>query len=393
MSNKHKHHGSPNSTPATSPPTPAEAETPSVEVSPSTEPELTGEVVSGASAELAIVADDGMTLAHLAPKLPHLKRVLESQLQIQEGEIEAAIEELTPKSREAFDEMMSRLNPQKPGVHTSSENIRFNDLRVYHGPGSDPSRPKFAQPGSIYSTDGVLHTVPPSHKELFPNTSTKLVAAVIAYMEARTFWAPKDDKGNVLLPPGVELKGNVPICRSLDRKRGDRMGVCQECPYKPFKDGKYDPKACKDEVHLFLVLKGYAGIYRMVLSGTSVKTGSGQIRKQASNWKSPWQYFFEFDTTEHTKGTQRWFQIESRVATDLENPNGIPTSETDYRLLELLSRKFDNEMYYQGLVQIYTRSQNATSGEKTADGNELLAGATAAGTAGPRPTDYSQNNV
>lgn len=332
------------------------------------------------------VDSESESMSHLIPVLPHLARQLSRTKRLAPGELEEAVNQLDSKQSDNFRAMLARMNPEKPGVHLAQQAFRVPEMRIYHGTGNDESRPPTAPEGSIYSSDSRLLVVPETHRAMFPTVGQKAVAAVVGVYNTRTFWAPREDSG-ASLPPGVELKGNQPICNSFDRQRGNRYGSCSACPYRPWKDGKMDKNSCRDELHLYLVLRDFSGIYRFIVSGTSMKSGGIPVMKKVQSWAAPWSYYFSFATTKITKDKMRWFQLESSVATDQASPEGIAPSDAEQRVLSLLCRQIETEAYYPALGKIYERSNSAPVGETSADLSKMIEQHEGA------QADYSANNV
>lgn len=354
------------------------------------------ETATAAPSELAVVEADLMesdnSMQHLIPKLPHLRSLLQRTHRVEPAELDEGVSHLSDESQRNFSGMLERMNPEKPGMHLSATSFQVPDIRMYHGTGNDENRPPTAPEGSIYTSDSRVLFVPETHRNFFPGIPSKVNVAVVGVYEVRTYWPPRAENGkDVVLPPGVTANGNAPICRSLDRKKGDRFGDCSACPYRPWKDGKFDRSACRDEMHLYVVLQGFSGIYRMVITGTSVKSAGLPIKKKALTWGTPWDFYFSLSTSKQTNGgSQRWFQYEAVLATDPANPNGLQPTADEKRVLALLSRQIETEAYLPGLASIYNRAASAPVGEVAADLKSMISDV--GGASGSATPDFSKNN-
>lgn len=361
----------PASTPAESAPVAAESAPAEAvaEVVPATETGITvtgGEAVTEAPSEL--VATSALLKKYQAA-LPAHAQYLSQVTPPNRDELSEAIEVLPSANKAAMVEAFSRMNPVKVGQHTAKRDFSLPDIRIYHGTGTDEQRPGDCPTGGIYSTDGRVLAAP---KEALANlrfnpkhTNLKEVLSgyVIGVHEAATFWPPR----NAPPPEGVEVRNNMPICRSIDRERGDYFGSCKSCVYLAFKDGKPNKDACRNEDHVYVVLADFSGVYRIVVSGTSVKPGSRAVKTKSKSWSSYYAHAFDFDARAETQGTNRWFELNANVSSAPD-----PTPEQT-AVLNILARQIDFQIYYPTLYRIYSTEPKMSQKQgSTADMDDLL---------------------
>lgn len=324
--------------------------------------------------------------------LPHMAAYLEQVTPPKPGEIQAALEALSQDKRANFAAALARMNPVKAGQHTSRQDFRLPEMRMFHGTGTDELRPSDCPQGGIYTTDGRILAAPKEalanlkHNPKYSKLTSSVVGYVIGVHEAHTFWPPRSGE----LPPGVEVRANMPICRSLDRKRGDYFGACDACVYRPFKDGKPNGKgSCRNEDHVYFVLADFSGVYRCVVHGKSIKPGSATIKKKTRPWLSYYDHAFELEAKPASQGTDRWFELTASQAVDTPDP----TAEESV-LLNALVRQVDYEVFFPQLYGIYTAEPkaNAAAGT-TSDMDALLKNAGAATAPSGGAKDVSKNNL
>lgn len=315
--------------------------------------------------------------------LPKPVRIaLESSAPVEEGEMAALVEQLSDDKRSSFEEFVAKMNPVKAGIVVADAKFRIPNIRLYHGVGDDASRPKLAPVGSIYTSDGKIVAVWDADQAGLLKVGQTFKAAVVGLQETRSWWKPRDK--SYVLPPDVDPNSNAPICRSLDRKRGDRYGSCSACPHRPYANGKYDGNGCHDEVQIYLVPADFSGIYQMTLKGASIKNAVQPFRRALQTMVDPWDRWFAFGIAEEKNNSGRWFSL---TASQVPGATGV-VAENEKHVLGVISRQVMNEVYRPALQNIYERSAVPAAVEASAD----MAAVIAAATGGPSP-DYSKNNL
>ncbi len=366
---------------------------PATEAASESTTEGTSALVPTSSAEIVADVPVHALTKRYAESLPHMTAYLEQVAPPAPGEIQNALAALPDNKRAAFNAALARMNPVKAGQHTTRQEFRLPEMRIYHGTGNDELRPSDCPTGGIYTTDGRVLAAPKEalanlkHNPKHAKLGTTVSGFVIGVHEAHTFWPPRSGNN----PPGVEVRTNVPICRSLDRVRGDYFGSCKACVYQPFKDGKPNSKdACRNEDHIYFVLSDFSGVYRFVVHGKSVKPGSAAIKKKTRPWTAYYEHAFELEAKEAKEGTDRWFQLTASIATDVPDP-----TDQEVALLNALVRQVDYEIYLPQLHTIYTTEPKAVANAGSAsDMDALLKNAGASGSAGQGGTkDVSKNNI
>jgi len=376
---------------AVAPATPASASAPTPEAptAPSTE------LATTTSSEVVVDVPTHALTKRYSEALPQLAAYVEQVAPPKSGEIQAALANLSEAKRAAFAAALARMNPVKAGQHTTRQEFRLPEMRMFHGTGTDELRPSDCPQGGIYTTDGRILAAPKDalanlkHNPKHAKLGTTVTGFVIGVHEAHTFWPPRS--GN--LPAGVEMRSNMPICRSLDRKRGDYFGSCEACAHRPFKDGKPNTKdACRNEDHVYFVLSDFSGVYRFVIHGKSIKPGSAAIKKKTRPWTAYYEHAFELEAKEAKLGTDRWFELTASIATDVADP-----SAEEQALLDALVRQVDYEVYLPQMYAIYTTEPKVSANAGSASDMDALlknAGASAAAPTGPSGTkDVSKNNL
>lgn len=328
--------------------------------------------------------NDGESLVHLIPSLPHLKDRLTKLKRPSAEMLENAILGLDPVKRENFRNLLEQLNQEKEGMHVSGKGLRLPDMRIYQGTGEDANRPETTPVGSIYGTDGTVLSVPSAFVAQWKASGVggSVRVALLSLVEARTFWPPRNNDNFKI--EGLEIKKNVPICKSLDRKRGNQFGDCSACGYRPFKDGNFNPEGCKDDIHAFFITSDFKHLYRFVITSTSLKAGGLPIKKKSQNWPKPWSYFFELSTKSESKETKRWFTLSPSVAVNDDFPQGLSPTIAEQQLMSLLCRQIDADLFYPQLAEIY----DSESRKNESSDDDLVAVAANL----KNLPDYSDNN-
>lgn len=348
------------------------------------------------------VADDSdkSLVERYGKGLPPAKvRYLAQLRTVDSDEITRAMKKVAPEKYDNFMDALDRMNPIKQGVHTSRGEMQIPDIKMYHGSGADPLRPGDCPVGGIYTSDGRVLAVPKAALKAtqvsHPNVGTTIDFTVLLIVKGNTFFLPQEGPQPVL-PDWVEVRGGkAPICRSLDRERGDTFGPCGTCTFRPFQKDK-EEKGCRADYTLYVVLPDFTGIYRLNVHGSSTTPCAVFIDKKvnSSGFKFPWAKYFTVEAMYKEDGNRKWYEF---TASDSERE--APTKE-ESAALHKLSLKIDTEMVFPMLHRIYNADQKradriAQTKTETANlggmaGLAGLAAGAGAPVAGPPPSAPSR---
>lgn len=328
------------------------------------------------------------TMVHLSKNLPHLKERLNKVIRPSFDELNGAINAISDENkRNNLKELLAKLTEEPEGMHTNNRGLRLPELRIYQGTGDDANKPETTPTGGIYGTDGAVLTVPAAFASQWKaqGVGTEMRFLLICMIDARTFWPPRDEPNFSI--EGVEVKKNVPICRSLDRNVGNKFGDCASCSYRPFKDGQPSKVSCRDEAHAYVITEDFKHIYRLLISSTSMKTAATPIKKKVQNWPKPWSYYFNLTAKAENKDMKKWFVFSPTVAVDENSPQGINTPIEIQKVMSLLCRQIDCDIYYPQLSEIYGSASETESTDSAEDLQNIVNNAT------KELPDYSKNNT
>ena len=313
--------------------------------------------------------------AVLLRMFPGAARQIRGYRPVAETELTQLTLDLPEKLSANLTEALERMSPDHVGLHVvRATEIKLFDLRVFHGTGDDPARPKATPPGGIYSTDNRLHAVCDGDLAVTYKMPETLRAYVIAYIEGRTLWPPRDDNNN----PEGGAKSRAPLCTSMDREKGDQFGLCDACPHRPFQ-GEHERGDCTNEVTLFVVPEDFSGIYRWSLSKTGLEMGKAIRKATSAGWRSLWERPFVFNTRKEVSKdnpSTRWYVP---VAT----PVGTPTPSEISDALRVLARKIDTEIYWPARRLVHVRAATPS----------LRRGAGTSGTAAAEPAKKTDGSA
>lgn len=309
----------------------------------------------------------------LAARLPvHLRddfMLLDRPSPTQLAEI---VSRLPSDTQQKLMDLVRKTRPKKQGVHTAREGFQPTDIKVYQGTGTDPLRPKNCLPGQFYTAESKVLESP-------------FDAAVVLFYEGRTLWPPREGgQGS----EGGSAK--VPLCMSLDRKKGSRYGECATCP----KAGqRYDQGGCTREVVAFLVDREMTGIYTMRFSKTSLGAGEA-LTKILAKGDEIYSRWIRFETQERTQGTNRYFVLKAAPVVD-KKPENEKVEAALHPLLNAFSRLLEADVYFPHVANCYTRAENPETPEGAAAGegvneDELMGKTGASGSDAP---DFSTPSV
>jgi len=239
---------------------------------------------------------------------------------------------LPEAKQEAMMTLVSKTNPEKQGLHTSSSGFEPTSLKVYHGVGNDPTRPRQCLPGQIFASDSRI-------------IGEKFNAVPLAIYEGQILWPPKSDDNK---------ESKAPICVSVDRKTGSKYGSCSTCPLAP-ELRQYTQGGCMREVTAYLLDEDMTSIYELKFSKTSEGAGKALmgIMKKSN---SLWDRWFTFEAKERVDGTKKWYVLQASPVADATK---AVTPVAFHPLFNALSKIIDTDIYYTALANIHDRVKNS----------------------------------
>ena len=271
---------------------------------------------------LALRLPEGASSRALMLKRPTPKELLDLVLALPEA------------SQEAMMMLVSKTNPEKQGLHAASSGFEPTELKVFHGVGNDPTRPRQTLPGQFYSKDSRV-------------LGEKFNAVPLAIYEGQILWPPK--------VPGVAAESTAPICVSLDRKMGSKYGSCATCPLSP-ENRSYNQGGCMREVTAYLLDEPMTSVFELKFSKTSEGAGRAlmNILKKSNTL---WDRWFTFEAKERVEKGNKWYVIQAGTVADAAKVN---TNLAFHALFTGLSKVIDADIYYPALANTYDRAKNST---------------------------------
>jgi hypothetical protein len=239
---------------------------------------------------------------------------------------------LPEAGQEAMLALVSKTNPEKQGLHTSSSGFEPTALKVFHGTGNDPLRPRQCLPGQFYSADSRV-------------LGEKFTAVPLAIYEGQILWPPKSQDNK---------ESKAPICVSVDRKTGSKYGSCDACPLNP-SVRQYSQGGCMREVTAYLLDQDMTSIYELKFSKTSEGAGRALMGVMKKS-NSLWDRWFTFEAKERVEGANKWYVIQTGPVADPVKANTDPKL---HPLFTALSKIIDTDIYYAALANIHDRLKNS----------------------------------
>lgn len=248
------------------------------------------------------------------------------------AELMEIVMKLPESMQEAMMMLVSKTNPEKQGLHSSSNGFQATALKVYHGTGNDPVRPRQTIPGQYYAADSTV-------------IGEKFNAVPLAIYEGQILWPPKD---------AGEKESKAPICVSVDRRMGSKYGSCLTCPLAP-EHRQYTQGGCMREITVYLLDDKLTSIYELKFSKTSEGAGRALMGVMKKS-NQLWDRWFTFDLKERVEKDKKWYVINSGPLADAAKVN---TPTTYHPLFTALSKIIDSDIYYAQMANIYDRSKNS----------------------------------
>jgi len=193
------------------------------------------------------------------------------------------------------------MSGKKRGAIGGEQNdTTFLQLRLYHGVGSDPMRPEDLPVGNFYSSAGI-------------DFGKEVICTPLAYTKGRALLGDRNRGEDT----------SRPICSSWDRKMGNTYGKCENCPYRPWKDGQ--PNRCSNDILFYLLDKDLTGIYTLRFSKTS-ESGGRQLAKLAGTTMDMWSRWYRVyaEKTKSSDGKQEYRVLKASPYTGGDNDGFIP---------------------------------------------------------------------
>jgi hypothetical protein len=229
--------------------------------------------------------------------------------------------------------LVSKTNPEKQGLHSSSSGFEPTALKVYHGTGNDPLRPRQTLPGQFYSADSRV-------------IGEKFNAVPLAIYEGHILWPEKSQDNK---------ESKAPICVSVDRKMGSKYGSCDSCPLNP-NVRQYNQGGCMREVTAYLLDQDMTSIYELKFSKTSEGAGRALMGVMKKS-NSLWDRWFTFEAKERVEKGNKWYVIHAGPVADASKAN---TDLKFHPLFNALSKVIDSDIYYAAMANTYDRAKNST---------------------------------
>jgi hypothetical protein len=253
---------------------------------------------------------------------------------------------LPEASQEAMMTLVSKTNPEKQGLHSSSSGFEPTALKLFHGVGNDPTRPRQTLPGQFYASDSRV-------------IGEKFNAVPLAIYDGQILWPPQSNDSK---------ESKAPICVSVDRKTGSKYGSCASCPLAP-ELRPYTQGGCMREVTAYLLDENMTSIFELKFAKTSEGAGKSLmgVMKKSNNL---WDRWFTFEAKERVDGTKKWYVMQTGPVVDAAKVN---TPVGFHPLFAALSKVIDTDIYYTALANIHDRLKNSAD----------AGGAAAPGAAGP----------
>lgn len=309
----------------------------------------------------------------LLKRFPHATKSLQRYVAVTPERVMQVIEELPEPFRANMIAAFERMNPDTTGMHLARERaMQFFDAKLNQGTGNDQQRPETAPQGGYYSRDERILSAGSAAMAKAMNLPQAFEVYVVGVVEGRSLWEPKKKDGE---PDDNASK--LPLCSSLDQKRGSAYGVCEACAYKPVYD-KNAPKpelACTNEIQFYVVPADFSGVYRMRFSKTAMATARMLVKKfQSGGWKSLWSRRVSFTSkieVSKTDSTIKWYEPVATIGED-HTPENLSSA------LRVFSQLVETIEVWPSMRRIYNLSDNPKTPEtpstNVTDGSALAAG-------------------
>lgn len=335
---------------------------------------VSGEIVTAAPAQPAALArtddreDDGRTLLHLVPLLPHKAHRLKKFVRATEDDFGNAYSTLDAASQDAVDELLARMSGDKMGIEDDSKGFRPMTIKIRQGANNDANCPELCDVGGIYTSDGRVLTAP---TELLAKKGGVPMAQrliVLASWHGRVMFAPRVGGVVTPLPEFGDASTNIPYCQSMDRQKGrpvkpvPNVGTCKGCPYEPWKV-RGEQNLCTNQVTAVVLLVRtdaagnvvvFDGLYQVDFSKTSEPAGQS-LHDAVAKGKFAWEFMAELSTKKVAgkPGQSDYFVYDTKLVTD-GSGRPLRTAESNLPMIEVFWKKLMAEYFYPRLGYIYS---------------------------------------
>lgn len=284
--------------------------------------------------------------------------------ELMEGQLTALVDNLPEADAAQCREMFEALNPVREGVVASTADVRIPSLQIFQGIGDNPALPDGAPVGSVFSSNRELLACYDAASARTHRVGTSITVAVLLITKTRTWWKPK--RATFVVPHGVDPTSKAPICQSPDRVTGTRYGTCAACVNKPFAKGAYDPDACSDDATVYVVIKGFKGIYSIGMKGASLKLAVAAIERTKGKL---WDSWFDLTLAPQSNSSGKWYVFAARSHATDAAPHGLQTTSAERNVFKALSAM----MLHEAVTPQFERVYNPKTQALTAQASEGLA--------------------
>jgi len=238
----------------------------------------------------------------------------------------------------AFQEKMLALigktRPKKLGIHTTAEGFAPTQLKMFHGVGADPARPRQTVPGQFYTGDSRV-------------IGESINAVPLGIHQGRVLWPEAT--------PGAASANKAPVCVSHDRKTGSKYGACASCALA---DREYTKGGCTKDVTIWMLDEDLTAVYELKVSKTSLGAGESFINvlKKSQNI---WDRWFTFKAEARTDNGKQWYVLKITPLTDPKDPAKTNTPVVLHQQFKDLATILQTDVYYPAVADVHDRLKNS----------------------------------
>lgn len=262
--------------------------------------------------------------------------------------IQAMLTKMPEKYSGALAKILKKTMGPKDGIIMNDSVVKFPELRLFQGTGTDPNRPENTIPGQFY-----LNT-----KE---GVGKAFEGTLLGAWTGSTMW------------PGKDESARVPICHSMDQKVGSTFGECVKCPNKPFRNGQ--PTQCGNDVVAFMLSKDLKDIVLVRFAKTSEAAGKQLLAyaNRSDELYSRW-YTLTAKARNSKDNTKRWFVFE---VTPQEGEDSMVPQEL-WEFCDALRLSIMASIILPSMAQIYKQAEEAMA-PAAADESPAIGGSSSLG--------------